>query len=363
MFLIRWAIIITLLFGMPLVGVMFSGRRITPFLEFPPLTRYVTHAPFNWWAFTIIAGLDVLMFTGMAMLFINSGCKPTQTIKNCQHPFPFWGWVGCGIMLCGWLLAWTRLSWFAPFQHHTFCLPWIGYVLLTNAWCMRRSGTSLLTEATCRFLLLLPVSALFWWFYEFLNRMVQNWYYIGVQSFSPTEYTFFASLAFATVLPAVLSTHRLLLTLPLFDPGLESSLPLHIPDTSIAAMVVLLINAMGLALLSVFPDQLYALLWAAPLLVITAVQTLFGQTTIFTPIKQGDWRALLAAATAALICGFFWEMWNYYSLARWEYAVPFVNRYHIFAMPILGYGGYLPFGLACLAVGRMVMGDQKLGIV
>ena len=66
---------------------------------------------------------------------------------------------------------------------------------------------------------------------------------------------------------------------------------------------------------------------------------------------------LFAPLVGALICGFFWEMWNYFSLARWTYTIPFVQRFHLFEMPILGYGGYLPFGLACLLAGRLVIGD------
>lgn len=85
-------------------------------------------------------------------------------------------------------------------------------------------------------------------------------------------------------------------------------------------------------------------------------------TVIFAGLKYGDWRALIAAAAAALICGFFWELWNYKSLARWEYAVPFVDRFHIFAMPILGYGGYLPFGWECLLMGHLVLGGPLLKI-
>jgi hypothetical protein len=50
-------------------------------------------------------------------------------------------------------------------------------------------------------------------------------------------------------------------------------------------------------------------------------------------------------------------MWNYFSLARWTYTIPFVQRFHLFEMPIVGYGGYLPFGLECLAVGSLVIGD------
>jgi hypothetical protein len=66
-------------------------------------------------------------------------------------------------------------------------------------------------------------------------------------------------------------------------------------------------------------------------------------------------------ALAALFCGFFWELWNVNSLAHWEYSVPFVQRFHIFEMPILGYAGYLPFGLECMVVSLMfgkVMGEE-----
>jgi hypothetical protein len=51
---------------------------------------------------------------------------------------------------------------------------------------------------------------------------------------------------------------------------------------------------------------------------------------------------------AALICGLFWEMWNYYSAAKWAYSIPFVDAFHLFEMPLLGYGGYIPFGLECV---------------
>ncbi len=75
---------------------------------------------------------------------------------------------------------------------------------------------------------------------------------------------------------------------------------------------------------------------------------------ILLDIGRGDWRLSISSAMAALFCGWFWEMWNYYSLAKWEYAVPFVHRYQIFEMPVLGYAGYLPFGLECAVIGGML---------
>jgi hypothetical protein len=43
-------------------------------------------------------------------------------------------------------------------------------------------------------------------------------------------------------------------------------------------------------------------------------------------------------------------MWNSGSLAHWEYGIPFTHRFQLFEMPLLGYAGYLPFGLECVAV-------------
>jgi hypothetical protein len=63
---------------------------------------------------------------------------------------------------------------------------------------------------------------------------------------------------------------------------------------------------------------------------------------------------MITAMLSALVCGFFWEMWNYGSLVKWVYGIPFVDRFHLFEMPVLGYSGYLPFGLECVVIGESV---------
>jgi len=352
-----------MLIGLPLVGLIVTNTDIGAYLEFPPVTHNVVHAPFDASAFAVIGALDVMMLLGISILLLSSINKQHAILVRIPHTFPSWGWWGVVIMMTGWVLAWTRFSWFQPLQEHTFCIPWLGYILTVNALCMQRSGHSPLTDAPVKFLFMFPASAIFWWFFEYLNRFVQNWYYVQVGDFSPVEYALLASMAFATVLPAVLSTHRLLLTFTVFNPGLSAVRPVSLPHGRIPATVTLLAAGGGLTFIGVYPDSLYPIVWIAPLLILCSLQALWCRPTLFADLQSGDWRLIIASAVAGLICGFFWEMWNFYSLTRWAYTIPLVDRFHIFAMPLLGYGGYLPFGMECLVIGQIVMGRELLAPV
>lgn len=337
-----------ILIGLPLAGIAAAGLDISGFLEFPPLTRYVPHAGFSWPIFLSIAVVDLLLVSGLVYLIYHGMQRIGKVPRAEKVALPWWGWAGVLIGMAGWVLAWTRFEWFSGFQQHTFTLPWSGYILVINGLCVKRSSRSPLTDNPKTFMLLFPLSAVFWWFFEYLNRFVQNWYYVGIDDFGSVEYTLFASLSFSTVLPAVLSTYALLMTWPAFRHGLKTGLTINVQQPRQLAAAVLVLSGAGLSLIGICPDYLFPLLWVSPLLIISSLQTLLGYDNIFVPIRSGDWRTVAGSAIAALICGFFWELWNYHSLAHWVYAVPFVSRFHVFEMPILGYGGYLPFGLECL---------------
>ncbi len=217
----------------------------------------------------------------------------------------------------------------------------------------------MLTGRPVYFFRLFIISAIFWWFFEYLNRFVQNWYYTGAE-YSPLTYFLLATLSFSTVLPAVLSMQALLRTFPSLESRFGQMKPMPLKHPTVIAVFCLLFAGAGLSTIGVLPDLLFPLLWISPLLIIASLQQIFGKPTIFNSWATGDWRHPLSAAMAALICGFFWEMWNVYSLAKWTYSVPLVHRFQIFEMPILGYAGYLPFGLECAVVGSLLLelGDR-----
>ncbi len=331
-----------ILTGAPLLGVVMTGQPLARYLEFPPLTRYVPHAPFNGAIFTM--GAVVFILVMLFVVLITPGSLLRQRDRK-KRKFPWWGWVGILVVVCSWILAWNRFSWFAGLQAYTFTPLWLGYILSVNGIIWKRSGTCLITRCPGRFLLLFPVSALFWWYFEWLNRFVQNWYYVGVEDFSTLGYLLHATICFSTVLPALISTCELLMArMPepvVPGPRLRFLLRVRGGWLLLAGMTCVLT---GLALA---PDLLFPFVWIAPLVYLSALQLIHGRQTIFTPLVHGNWRPVLIPAMAALICGFFWELWNWKSLAHWQYSIPYVDCYHLFAMPIIGYLGYLPFGLMC----------------
>jgi hypothetical protein len=253
------------------------------------------------------------------------------------------------------VLAWTRFPWFEAFQHHTFTPLWLGYIGVVNALTLRRTGTCWLVRDPARFAALFPLSALFWWFFEYLNRYVANWRYTGIGDFGALEYAFFATLSFSTVLPAVTSTAEWLGTFSRLDAAFERWHPVAIPRPRVAAGVVLVFTIVSLGALGVLREYVFPLVWIAPVLVIICLQAVGGRPIVLAPLAGGDWRGVMSFSGAALVCGFFWEMWNSGSLARWEYSVPHVDRFHLFEMPLLGYAGYLPFGIECAAIAALVL--------
>lgn len=355
-----WLVAITglILVGAPLAGVVLAGYPLDPYLTLPPRPLEAAPSGFSWIPFWALATFVLAALAPFVIRFLRA--RPYPPDAAARRTFPRWGWAALLWLAASWTLAWTRFPWFEPLQQHTFTPLWLGYIGLVNALTTRRAGSCLLTRAPARFAALFPLSALFWWFFEYLNRFVGNWRYAGIEDFGALEYAFFATLAFSTVLPAVASTAEWLGTFPRLHSAYTNWIPTRVPRPKLAAALVLVVTALSLAGLGVYREHLFPLVWISPALVIICLQALGGRATVLTPLAGGDWRAFVSYAAAALLCGFFWELWNAGSLAHWVYSIPHVDRFHIFAMPLLGYAGYLPFGIECAALAALVPGLDAL---
>ncbi len=347
----KLAMLSVLLLALPLLGLLIAGISPAPYLHMPPVHGLVRHAGFSPAAF---AFLSVLAAVALAIptTLLGKGLARRDPAAA-QRRFPWWGWLGLLLTFGSWTIAWSDIPWLAPIRQFIFPPLWLGYVISINGMTHALGGHAPLVQRPRFFFGLFPLSALFWWYFEYLNRFVENWHYVGITDLSGAAYVLHASLAYATVLPAVVSTSEWLYALLL--PG-SSGATLHVRRPSGRAMAAAaLVAASGaLAVVGVWPNELYSLLWVAPLLLLLGLQGSAGEPTILQGLARGDWRELYLPALAALQCGVFWEMWNFYAGAKWIYSIPYVHRYTIFEMPLLGYAGYLPFGIECAAVAALL---------
>ncbi len=346
--IVKIPILTAVLVGLPALGIICFDQDLTIYLEFPPVTQFIVKAGFSITAFIFFSVL-------IALTVVPLGYQCFKAYRNsaespAKQQFPWWGYLGLLLLLFFWIVAWNRFTWAAFIQEHTFFPLWFSYIIVINALAQRKRGHCLITREPKYFILLFLGSACFWWFFEYLNRFVQNWDYSGTQ-YSSLKYFLLASLAFSTVLPAVLSTMEYLLGYKWLNETFRITFPFTITRPKRVAFGALLLSMSSLFLIGIYPDYLFPFLWVSPLIVIISLNTIFGETHVLYLKSVDNQRKVLAAMLAALICGFFWEMWNYWSLIQWHYEIPLVNRYHLFEMPILGYSGYLPFGIECLVIG------------
>ena len=337
-------ILIACLIGLPLLGAALAGHDLTQYLQFPPQTRYVEHAPFSLIAFVLISLAEVLAI--VAIITLLSPQKIEKSPHASKYVFPSWGWGSIVMNLSFWIMSWSRFDWCKPWQPFFFTCLWLSYIMFTNAITYWRTGSCYVTHHRRGLLVLFPASALFWWYFEYLNRFVQNWYYVGIDELSPTGYALMSTLAFSTVLPAVHSTLQLLKSFPqLRCLRLDFRLAIHLATPH--AWMMLVVASLGLMIIPIWPDFTFPLIWLVPICVFPLL-ILNNQQTILSGLQGDGWNSAILSMFSALLCGFFWEMWNYRSEPKWIYSIPFVNSFHVFEMPLLGYFGYLPFGLACL---------------
>ena len=90
--------------------------------------------------------------------------------------------------------------------------------------------------------------------------------------------------------------------------------------------------------------ELFWVMWLAPLLLLTVLQLMWQESTIFSGLKNGDWGRVICAALSGIMVA---------NLAVMAYQVNggiLVINLH----PLLAQPGYALFGLLCLQLGDVI---------
>lgn len=273
-----------------------------------------------------------------------------KNIENEKSKFPLYGWLGLGLVIIFWILNWTLTS---PRTHWGFFPLWVGYCLCIDGLVFWRTGTSLLTRSPRKYIGLFLISAPVWWIFELFNVRTQNWTYIGAEIFSPLQYIILTTVSFTTVMPAVFGSAEFFASFN-FVKHLKRG-PVIDTDKR-TTMSFFIVGWLMLVLMLIWPNIFFPFIWLSPYFIFEPINVWLGNRSLAHYTAKGNWRPVIALWLGVLFTAFFWEMWNYYSFPKWVYHVAWGNWLHIFEMPALGYGGYLPFALELYALYHLISG-------
>lgn len=340
---------------LPLVGGWIHWDWAMPpgYGVFPP--EKVADPPgFN--ALYYAAGIGVVtvmvLFLAVPKLF---GFKaPASVPKLTMGPLPYWFWPGVAAMLVSWGLMWFGP---APVAKWTFVPLWWGFIYALDGLVYALAhGKSLVSVRKHELLILAIVSVVGWYLFEYWNYFVlSNWYYpYAAKLLTPFGNLVWYTLSYTTVWPVCFEMFMLLMAIPALRLRWADGPRVKLPTVLLG---LALLTGLGLQLLlGVFPYPIFWALWIASLLIFGAALELGGYWTPFVPAAKGDWSRFVLMALATFLLGFVWECWNFGSQAwrggvptnpnYWIYDIPYFNVGHFFSeMPILGYFGYLFFGM------------------
>ncbi len=258
-----------------------------------------------------------------------------------------------------WLLAAASIGagcWWMLWTQRTYWNPLFFTGLWTSATVVVRTLSGDAPWPWRRQIALMLLSAPLWWWFEFVNEFVRNWQYHGADLYNDFEYQVFATLAFATVVPALHAAW--------FAAGrFYRSEPTATDDSDHSRLFYGEIGVGIVAQLSVFlwPVHAYALVWVAPFLLFDGIVGLLGGVSLVREMRAQRWSLPMAVAVAGVGTGFFWEMWNFWAWPKWTYSVPISIDAQLFEMPLPGYLGYVPFAWSVYQV--VALAERVVGRV
>jgi hypothetical protein len=249
------------------------------------------------------------------------------------------GLVGGGLFLTA---LWGLSQDVEPFATWFYSFAWWSYILLADAVIFAWQGESLLLNRLPELPKLAVASVTCWLIFELVNFSLGNWHYLGLPPALPWRWLGYL-LSFATVFPGLFQTRDLLAATglwarvqgPVRSPGTG-----WMPPATILGLVMLLLPFL-------WPQYFFPLTWLAFIFLLEPFCYLGGGQSLWVNWCRGSRREIYLLLLAGLICGFFWESWNFWAKARWVYTLPYFNAGRIFEMPVLGYLGFLPFALEC----------------
>lgn len=233
-----------------------------------------------------------------------------------------------------------------PVATWLYQFAWYPTIALMAALVASREGRDPFSARPLHAVSLFAWSAVFWFFFELLNWRLRDWYYVNVPADRMARWIGI-SLAFATVLPAIFLSARVLQSWGVLVS--VRSAPLKV--TRAGLRLSALTGVVFLVLPLVWPKWFFPLVWGATtLLAEPALYLRERRWSLLGDLERGEMGRILRLLVGGAAIGLLWESFNFMARSRWIYTVPGLDRLKVFEMPLLGFLGFPVFALECWSV-------------
>ena len=276
-------------------------------------------------------------------------------------------WLGLAIMIVSEAMTIAQIE---PFWSWNTPIAWTGFLIFADAvvWHVRRD--SWMRSAPAEFVLLAFVSIPLWVLFEGYNLVIRNWHYVGLPE-NPALRYFGYAWSFATIWPALFLGADLMSVVresqwaggsgrPGGSGRSGSALPAPpgLPTLpALPALPALVSIAIGALMLAApfltspgVARYLAAPVWLGFIFLLDPVNAHLGAESLWRDWRAGRRDRLINLVLSGFLCGVLWELWNYWSRAKWIYTVPIMEDLKIFEMPVPGYFGFPAFALECFTM-------------
>lgn len=285
--------------------------------------------------------LGIAVFLATAVLLV---------VKYFRLPRPSsfrqWGWAGLAIILASGLSLLLGVPWVSTYFTP---LMWTGYLLVADAMVASMTGQSRIGCAPGQFLSLAFWSIPLWLVFEAYNLRLENWAYIGLPEDRFLRYVGYI-WSFATIWPAIFVTADLAQALGLAGSPGKRRATLSAASLLGMALVGLLFVTVPLLVPLRIGRYLFGPVWLGFTLLLDPLNRASQGRSLLRGWERGENTAFWSFLLSGVVCGVFWEFWNYWAAAKWVYVFPLWQEWKIFEMPVPGYLGFPPFALECFVM-------------
>jgi hypothetical protein len=248
----------------------------------------------------------------------------------------------------------ATLAGIEPFASWNTPIAWTGFIIFADAIVFRARGNSWIRSSPREFIALCLLSIPLWLVFEWFNRVLRNWHYIGLPENLPLR-TFGYAWSFATIWPAIFEAAELISVLRAGGAG--QAHPAHAATSDRPATPPVALPILGALMLGtpfvVTPtvaQYMAAPVWLGFIPLLDPINAARGEESLLLDWRAGQFKRTKNLILSGFLCGGLWELWNYWARAKWLYTVPILENLKIFEMPLPGYLGFPAFALECFTM-------------